>query len=128
MLLVVVSARTIFHLFNFPILVQEYDTPLTTRDARSFVHFVPCIWGAFAASTGTATAITANIARTDVALRKCVRTFLLYQERYQPSKAQTELCKSLQDACMSKIHTIFEGTSEIQQLVIARAISGLRVE
>jgi len=24
-------------------------------------------------------------------------------------------------------HTIFEGTSEIQQLVIARAISGLRV-
>ncbi|NCV75592.1 hypothetical protein EBW23_06630, partial [bacterium] len=28
----------------------------------------------------------------------------------------------------SKIHTIFEGTSEIQQLVIARAISGLRVE
>jgi len=28
----------------------------------------------------------------------------------------------------SKIHTIFEGTSEIKQLVIARAISGLRVE
>ncbi|MEY4081377.1 MAG: hypothetical protein RL430_1807 [Actinomycetota bacterium] len=28
----------------------------------------------------------------------------------------------------AKIHTIFEGTSEIQQLVIARAISGLRVE
>jgi alkylation response protein AidB-like acyl-CoA dehydrogenase len=27
-----------------------------------------------------------------------------------------------------RIHTIFEGTSEIQQLVIARAISGLRVE
>jgi acyl-CoA dehydrogenase len=27
-----------------------------------------------------------------------------------------------------KIYTIFEGTSEIQQLVIARAISGLRVE
>ena len=26
------------------------------------------------------------------------------------------------------IHTIFEGTSEIQQLVIARAISGLRIE
>lgn len=25
-------------------------------------------------------------------------------------------------------HTIFEGTSEIQQVVIARAISGLRVE
>jgi alkylation response protein AidB-like acyl-CoA dehydrogenase len=25
-------------------------------------------------------------------------------------------------------HTIFEGTSEIQQLVIARAISGLRIE
>jgi alkylation response protein AidB-like acyl-CoA dehydrogenase len=28
----------------------------------------------------------------------------------------------------AKIHIIFEGTSEIQQLVIARAISGLRVE
>jgi len=26
------------------------------------------------------------------------------------------------------IHTIFEGTSEIQQLVIARAVSGLRIE
>jgi alkylation response protein AidB-like acyl-CoA dehydrogenase len=25
-------------------------------------------------------------------------------------------------------HTIFEGTSEIQQIVIARAISGLRIE
>ncbi len=29
---------------------------------------------------------------------------------------------------ISTIHTIFEGTSEIQQLVIARAISGMRVE
>ena len=29
---------------------------------------------------------------------------------------------------LSNVHTIFEGTSEIQQLVIARAISGLRVE
>ena len=28
----------------------------------------------------------------------------------------------------AKIHTIFEGTSEIQQLVIARAISNLSVE
>jgi len=28
----------------------------------------------------------------------------------------------------AKIFTIFEGTSEIQQLVIARAISGLRIE
>ncbi len=28
----------------------------------------------------------------------------------------------------ANIHTIFEGTSEIQQLVIARAISGLRIE
>ena len=28
----------------------------------------------------------------------------------------------------AKIHTIFEGTSEIQQLVIARSISGLRIE
>jgi len=31
-------------------------------------------------------------------------------------------------ALLPEIHTIFEGTSEIQQLVIARAISGLRVE
>ena len=28
----------------------------------------------------------------------------------------------------TKIHIIFESTSEIQQLVIARAISGLRIE
>jgi hypothetical protein len=28
----------------------------------------------------------------------------------------------------SVIHTIFEGASEFQQLVISRAISGLRVE
>ena len=28
----------------------------------------------------------------------------------------------------AKIYTIFEGTSEIQRLVIARAITGLRVE
>jgi len=28
----------------------------------------------------------------------------------------------------SKIFTLFEGTSEIQRLVISRAISGLRVE
>jgi len=28
----------------------------------------------------------------------------------------------------AKIHIIFEGTSEIQQLVIARAISGLRIK
>jgi alkylation response protein AidB-like acyl-CoA dehydrogenase len=28
----------------------------------------------------------------------------------------------------AKIHTIFEGTSEIQQLVIAHTISGLRIE
>jgi acyl-CoA dehydrogenase len=28
----------------------------------------------------------------------------------------------------AKIHTIFEGTSEIQQLVISRAISGMRIE
>jgi len=28
----------------------------------------------------------------------------------------------------SNNHTIFEGTSEIQQLVIARAVSGMRVE
>jgi len=27
-----------------------------------------------------------------------------------------------------KIHTIFEGTSEIQKLVVSRAISGLRIE
>jgi alkylation response protein AidB-like acyl-CoA dehydrogenase len=28
----------------------------------------------------------------------------------------------------SVIHTILEGTSEIQQLVISRAISGMRIE
>ena len=28
----------------------------------------------------------------------------------------------------AKIYTIFEGTEQIQQLVIARAISGLRIE
>ena len=28
----------------------------------------------------------------------------------------------------AKIHPIFEGASEIQQLVIARAIAGLRIE
>ena len=28
----------------------------------------------------------------------------------------------------SKIFTIFEGTSEIQQLIIARAISGLHIQ
>ena len=28
----------------------------------------------------------------------------------------------------SKIYTIFEGTSEIQRLVIARAISGMRIQ
>ena len=77
--LFVTTVIAICHFLNFPTFIHEYDTPLTTRDARSFVHFVPCIWGAFAASTGTATAITANIARTDVALRKCVRTFSLYQ-------------------------------------------------
>lgn len=32
------------------------------------------------------------------------------------------------DETESVIHTIFEGTSEIQQLVIARAISGMRIE
>lgn len=32
------------------------------------------------------------------------------------------------DELAALIHTNFEGTSEIQQLVIARAISGLRIE
>jgi acyl-CoA dehydrogenase len=30
-------------------------------------------------------------------------------------------------ARLKKIYTIFEGTSEIQRLVIARAISGMRI-
>ncbi len=30
--------------------------------------------------------------------------------------------------CDSQIYDIFEGTEQIQQLVIARAISGLRIE
>jgi alkylation response protein AidB-like acyl-CoA dehydrogenase len=29
---------------------------------------------------------------------------------------------------IAKTHTIFEGTSEIQRLVIARAIAGMRIE
>ena len=29
---------------------------------------------------------------------------------------------------ISKIHDIFEGTEQIQQLVISRAISGLRIQ
>ena len=42
-------------------------------------------------------------------------------------------CRYLHGFCVarreaSSPHTIFEGTSEIQQLVIARAISGLRIE
>jgi acyl-CoA dehydrogenase len=28
----------------------------------------------------------------------------------------------------AKVYTIFEGTSEIQRLVIARAISGMRIQ
>jgi hypothetical protein len=33
------------------------------------------------------------------------------------------------DRCdIPNTHTIFEGTSEIQQLVIARAIAGMRIE
>ena len=39
-------------------------------------------------------------------------------EQHDTDRANTE----------SLNHTIFEGTSEIQQLVIARAISGLRIE
>ncbi len=35
---------------------------------------------------------------------------------------------SWDDAVFPRTHTIFEGTSEIQQLVIARAISGMRIE
>jgi alkylation response protein AidB-like acyl-CoA dehydrogenase len=29
--------------------------------------------------------------------------------------------------CTSEIYTIFEGTSEIQRLVISRAVSGMRI-
>jgi alkylation response protein AidB-like acyl-CoA dehydrogenase len=39
---------------------------------------------------------------------------------------ESHVCNAMQARC--KKHTIFEGTSEIQQLVIARAISGMRVE
>ena len=35
---------------------------------------------------------------------------------------------SRDDGSSLSTHTIFEGTSEIQQLVIARAISGMRIE
>ena len=32
------------------------------------------------------------------------------------------------EGCFREIYDIFEGTEQIQQLVIARAISGLRIE
>jgi alkylation response protein AidB-like acyl-CoA dehydrogenase len=42
--------------------------------------------------------------------------------------SQTRRHREASDESGSVIHTIFEGTSEIQQLVISRAISGLRIE
>ncbi len=53
--------------------------------------------------------------------RLCEESLLLIG-RCDESQACIELHRD------AKIHTIFEGTSEIQQLVIARAISGMRVE
>jgi hypothetical protein len=44
------------------------------------------------------------------------------------AKAQCSLIFRKFPKTLPTIHTIFEGTSEIQQLVIARAISGLRIE
>lgn len=42
---------------------------------------------------------------------------------------QTPYVVFLDSACvrLEEIYTIFEGTSEIQRLVIARAISGMRI-
>jgi hypothetical protein len=84
--LLVVPVLTICHLFVFPTLVHEYDTPLTTRVALTFAHFVPCTWGEFAASTGTDIAITATIGNTAVTLRTALRNrarlFLLYLSKY----------------------------------------------
>jgi hypothetical protein len=54
-----------------------------------------------------------------------------FQQR-QSERPQQELLR-LRPSCagfltIHQIHTIFEDTIEIQQLVIARAISGLRIE
>jgi acyl-CoA dehydrogenase len=32
-----------------------------------------------------------------------------------------------ENACFSSIYTIFKGTSEIQRLIIARAVSGVQI-
>lgn len=45
----------------------------------------------------------------------------LYRERTGPSRSKGS-------ALVAKIFGIFEGTEKIQQLVIGRAISGLRIE
>lgn len=37
-------------------------------------------------------------------------------------------CLWLNTFAIASVYTIYEGTSEIQQLVIARSISGMRVE
>lgn len=37
-------------------------------------------------------------------------------------------CSARHFRTFSKIHTTFEGTSEIQQLVIARVIAGMHIE
>ncbi|HZX08215.1 acyl-CoA dehydrogenase family protein [Kribbella sp.] len=42
------------------------------------------------------------------------------QRPYSPTGAEAS-------ATQEEIYTIFEGTSEIQRLVIARAISGMRI-
>ena len=71
---VVVFLLAICHFRVFPTLVHEYDTPLTTRVAPVFVHFVPCTWGEFAAATGIATTMTATIATTKADARPTLNT------------------------------------------------------
>ena len=76
-----------------------------------------------------------------IARKKYHLSWVLLQKRYSDfsDRFRTSLCRLGTEKNVkakparrcnreAKIHTIFEGTSEIQQLVIARAISGLRIE
>jgi hypothetical protein len=53
-----------------------------------------------------------------------VRSAFTVEKRSSPSNREFPVERMHRDA---KIYDIFEGTSEIQQLVIARAISGMHI-